>query len=195
MSCELHHELYSWIGGAVRVVSPSCCCLCSLFSHAFGLSQSDGGYLGSDFQAFFSAVVSGAAGVYVAMLVEDAGIGTDLVVTPGQSVSVVGDLSLPRSEGRSGWTVATQRRERGTCWSCGPTRWWSPSSTPTTLPTPTRTARATAPAVRAPAAPSAFTRCLRAADSRQTPRSSVLLRRPCGRLHLPGHGQRGGGAA
>eukprot|EP01045_Picozoa_sp_COSAG04_P012454 COSAG04_NODE_839_length_9957_cov_18.873504_6_plen_418_part_00 len=95
MSCELHHELYSWIGGAVRVVSPPCCCLCPLFSHTFGLSQSDGGYLGSDFQAFFSAVVSGAAGVYVGMLVEDAGIGTDLVVTPGQSVSVAGDPSLP----------------------------------------------------------------------------------------------------
>eukprot|EP01045_Picozoa_sp_COSAG04_P004850 COSAG04_NODE_216_length_19953_cov_85.343558_21_plen_506_part_00 len=95
MSCQLHHELYSWIGGAVRVVSPPCCCLCPLFSHTFGLSQSDGGYLGSDFQAFFSAVVSGAAGVYVGMLVEDAGISTDLVVTPGQSVSVVGDPSLP----------------------------------------------------------------------------------------------------
>ena len=75
--------------------SPPCCCLCPLFSDTFGLSQSDGGYLGSDFQAFFSAVVSGAAGVYLGMLVEDAGIGTDLVVTPGQSVSVVGDPSLP----------------------------------------------------------------------------------------------------
>ena len=39
LSCELHHALYSWVGAAT-----------------------DGGYLGSDFQAFFSAVVSGAAG-------------------------------------------------------------------------------------------------------------------------------------
>ena len=67
LSCELHHALYSWVGAAT-----------------------DGGYLGSDFQAFFSAVVSGAAGVYVGMLVEDAGISTALVVTPGQSVSVTG---------------------------------------------------------------------------------------------------------
>jgi len=67
LSCELHHRLYSWMGAAT-----------------------DGGYLGSDFQAFFSAVVSGAAGVYVGMLVEDAGISADLVVTPGQTVSVTG---------------------------------------------------------------------------------------------------------
>ena len=73
LSCELHHALYSWVGAAT-----------------------DGGYLGSDFQAFFSAVVSGAAGVYVGMLVEDAGISTALVVTPGQVVSVTGDPSLPQ---------------------------------------------------------------------------------------------------
>ena len=59
-------------------------------------AATDGGYLGSDFQAFFSAVVSGAAGVYVGMLVEDAGISTDLTVTPGQIVSVTGDPSLPQ---------------------------------------------------------------------------------------------------
>eukprot|EP01045_Picozoa_sp_COSAG04_P007565 COSAG04_NODE_398_length_14962_cov_39.977461_8_plen_444_part_00 len=70
LSCELHHALYSWVGAAT-----------------------DGGYLGSDFQAFFSAVVSGAAGVYVGMLVEDAGISTDLVVTPGQSVAVTGQAA------------------------------------------------------------------------------------------------------
>ena len=67
LSCELHHALYSWVGAAT-----------------------DGGYLGSDFQAFFSAVVVGAAGVYIGMLVEDAGISADLVVTPGQTVSVTG---------------------------------------------------------------------------------------------------------
>ena len=58
--------------------------------------QTDGGYLGSDFEAFFSAVVSGAAGVYVGVLLQDAGIETDLVVRPGQRVSVSGDPSLPR---------------------------------------------------------------------------------------------------
>ena len=56
--------------------------------------QADGGYVGADFATFFSAVVSGAAGLYVVMLVEDAGIGIDLIVTPGQTVSVLGDPSV-----------------------------------------------------------------------------------------------------
>ena len=69
--------------------------------------QTDGGYLGSDFEAFFSAVVSGAAGVYVGVLLQDAGIETDLVVRPGQRVSVSGDPSLPRPPrwGGGGFTV------------------------------------------------------------------------------------------
>ena len=69
--------------------------------------QTDGGYLGADFEAFFSAVVSGAAGIYVGMLVEDAGISTDLVVRPGQDVSVSGDRSLaqPPLWGSGGFTV------------------------------------------------------------------------------------------
>jgi hypothetical protein len=41
MSCELHHDQHSWIGSA-----------------------SDGGYLGSDAQLFFSAVLSGARPVF-----------------------------------------------------------------------------------------------------------------------------------
>jgi hypothetical protein len=40
-SCQLHHNLYSWIGGA-----------------------SDGGYLGKDHRAFISAIIAGAAGTY-----------------------------------------------------------------------------------------------------------------------------------
>ena len=70
-------------------------------------AASDGGYLGSDFEAFFSAVVSGAAGVYVGVLLQDAGIETDLVVRPGQRVSVSGDPSLPRLPrwGDGGFTV------------------------------------------------------------------------------------------
>ena len=69
--------------------------------------QTDGGYLGSDFEAFFSAVASGAAGVYVGVLLQDAGIETDLVVRPGQRVSVSGDPSLPRPPrwGGGGFTV------------------------------------------------------------------------------------------
>ena len=38
---------------------------------------------------------SGAAGVYVGMLMEDAGISTDLPITPGQIVSATGNPSLP----------------------------------------------------------------------------------------------------
>ena len=69
--------------------------------------QTDGGYLGSDFEAFFSAVMSGAAGIYVGVLLQDAGIETDLVVRPGQRVSVSGDASLPRPPrwGGGGFTV------------------------------------------------------------------------------------------
>ena len=54
----------------------------------------DGGYLGDDFTALFSAIVSGAAGVYVGMLLEDANISTDLTIRPGQQVRVNGDTSL-----------------------------------------------------------------------------------------------------
>ena len=71
------------------------------------MSQTDGGYLGSDFEAFFSAVVSGAAGVYVGTLLHDADIETDLVVRPGQRVIVNGDTSLPQPPrwGNGGFTV------------------------------------------------------------------------------------------
>eukprot|EP01043_Picozoa_sp_COSAG02_P013634 COSAG02_NODE_549_length_20461_cov_11.385866_9_plen_653_part_00 len=81
--------------------------LTSLPPPTIGVPQTDGGYLGSDFEAFFSAVVSGAAGVYVGVLLQDAGIETDLVVRPGQRVSVSGDASLPRPPrwGGGGFTV------------------------------------------------------------------------------------------
>ena len=73
-------------------------------------AASDGGYLGSDFEAFFSAVVSGAAGVYVGLLLQDAGIETDLVVRPGQRVSVSGDPSLPRPPRWGGGSFTVQQR-------------------------------------------------------------------------------------
>ena len=60
-SCELRHALYSWVAPAT-----------------------DGGYLGTDFATFFSAVVSGAAGLYAMTLTHDAGIDTDLTIRPGQ---------------------------------------------------------------------------------------------------------------
>ncbi len=72
-----------------------------------GLPQADGGYLGLDIEAFVSALVSGAPGVFAAMLLQDAGIETDLVVRPGQRVSLSGDASLPRPPrwGGGGFTV------------------------------------------------------------------------------------------
>ena len=78
---------------------------------AFLSPQTDGGFLGFDFDTFFSAVVTGAAGVYVGMLVEDGGIRTALTITPGQTVSVNGDQSLPGAPlwGFGGLTV----QERG----------------------------------------------------------------------------------
>ena len=79
-SCNLAHGLYSWMGAA-----------------------SDGGFLGRDFASFFSAVVSGAAGFYIVTLLEDAGIGTDLVVRPGQAVVMAGDSALV--EPRPAWCV------------------------------------------------------------------------------------------
>eukprot|EP01046_Picozoa_sp_COSAG06_P054737 COSAG06_NODE_9843_length_1805_cov_5.563306_1_plen_524_part_01 len=81
LSCELQHGLYSWVG-----------------------SSTDGGYLGPDIQTFFSAVTSGAAGVYVGTLVEDAGVSTTMVVTAGQSISISGDPSL---EEAPQWALAS----------------------------------------------------------------------------------------
>ena len=73
--------------------------------------QTDGGYLGVDIETFFSSVTSGASGVFSVTLLEDAGISTDLTITPGQTVSVSGDPSLPQapSWGGGGFTV----QERG----------------------------------------------------------------------------------
>ena len=70
-------------------------------------AASEGGYLGSDSASFFSAVVSGAAGSYIVTLTADAGIGTDLVIEPGQGVHISGDsgLAVSPSWGRGGFTV------------------------------------------------------------------------------------------
>ena len=74
------------------------------------LPQTDGGYLGLDIEAFVSAVVSGAPGVFAAMLLQDAGIATDLVVRPGQRVSVSGDASRPRPPRWGDGGLAVQQR-------------------------------------------------------------------------------------
>eukprot|EP01051_Picozoa_sp_SAG22_P022633 SAG22_NODE_5496_length_1003_cov_97.555310_1_plen_109_part_10 len=53
-----------------------------------------GGFLGRNVQAFVSAVISGAAGTYVLTLMEDADVGTVLVIQPGQNVIISGDAGL-----------------------------------------------------------------------------------------------------
>ena len=84
LSCELHFELYSWIGAA-----------------------SDGGYIGTDFGSFFSAVVAGAAGTYFSTLTESHHVHTDLSCQPGQAVFIGGDHSLASAPtwGSGGFTV------------------------------------------------------------------------------------------
>eukprot|EP01051_Picozoa_sp_SAG22_P004819 SAG22_NODE_269_length_13236_cov_124.463424_8_plen_412_part_00 len=84
LTCSLSDPLYSWVGAAAL-----------------------GGFLGRNVQAFVSAVISGAAGTYVLTLTEDADVGTDLVVQPGQNVIISGDAGLAEapSWGSGGFTV------------------------------------------------------------------------------------------
>jgi hypothetical protein len=81
-SCELHHGLHSWVGAAT-----------------------DGGYLGSDAQAFVSAVLSGAAGYYALALTGDAGVATDLIIRPGQDVHITGGGASAPTWGSSSFMV------------------------------------------------------------------------------------------
>ena len=70
-------------------------------------AATEGGYLGNDVQSFFSAVISGAAGFYAVTVTEDAGIGTDLTIQPGQNVQISGDpgLSEAPSWGTGGFVI------------------------------------------------------------------------------------------
>eukprot|EP01050_Picozoa_sp_SAG11_P053108 SAG11_NODE_31155_length_294_cov_0.800000_1_plen_48_part_10 len=45
-------------------------------------------FIGDDFEAFFSAVSSGAAGTYMTTLRTDASIKTDLNIRAGQAVAI-----------------------------------------------------------------------------------------------------------
>eukprot|EP01049_Picozoa_sp_SAG25_P016785 SAG25_NODE_4015_length_907_cov_1.504950_1_plen_287_part_01 len=79
-SCNLAHGLYSWVGAAT-----------------------EGGYLGADSDAFFSAVKSGAAGSYVVTLNShaDFGLGT-FQIQSGQHVYITGQSG--DSQGCQNWT-------------------------------------------------------------------------------------------
>jgi hypothetical protein len=71
MTCNKYDGIFSWQGQA-----------------------SLGGYIGSDFDSFFSAVISGAAGTYMATLTENRDVHTHLTCQPGQVVVVSGDEGL-----------------------------------------------------------------------------------------------------
>ena len=66
-----------------------------------------GGFIGLPSAAFVSAVISGAAGTYVLQLVEDANVGTDLMIEPRQNVVVDGDptLAMAPAWGTGGFSV------------------------------------------------------------------------------------------
>eukprot|EP01050_Picozoa_sp_SAG11_P004928 SAG11_NODE_328_length_10690_cov_25.464357_5_plen_536_part_00 len=85
LTCELHHDGYSWVGGA-----------------------SDGGYIGAVFEAFFSSVISGAAGTYIVTIMANQIVHTDVTIQPGQDVAINGDRALPQQPtwGSGGLIVA-----------------------------------------------------------------------------------------
>lgn len=84
LSCELHHNKYSWVGPA-----------------------SEGGFLGSDVSSFVSAIVSGAAGVYVGQILEEsASVNLNLQIEPGQHVRVVSGTGAAAEWGSGGLTLS-----------------------------------------------------------------------------------------
>ena len=68
-SCNVANQRYSWVGAAAL-----------------------GGYIGSDPQAFLSAVLSGASGTYLLHTESiSLGIDTDITIRPGQHVRIIGN--------------------------------------------------------------------------------------------------------
>eukprot|EP01050_Picozoa_sp_SAG11_P016529 SAG11_NODE_2265_length_3604_cov_1.956646_2_plen_673_part_00 len=73
MTCNVIDLLYAWVGQA-----------------------SLGGYIGAIFEAFFSSVISGAAGTYMIKMTKNQTVHTDLTIEPGQVVVINGDRALPQ---------------------------------------------------------------------------------------------------
>ena len=69
-----------------------------------------GGYIGDDFEAFFSSVVSGAAGTYLTTLRADAGISTDLTIHAGQAVVVSRVEGLAAAPGWGDGGISVEER-------------------------------------------------------------------------------------
>ena len=68
-------------------------------------AASDGGYLGSDFEAFVSAVKSGGPGVYTGKLMHDVHIEGSFSAEYGQRVIISGDASLSEPPVWSGGNI------------------------------------------------------------------------------------------
>eukprot|EP01047_Picozoa_sp_COSAG01_P060090 COSAG01_NODE_7314_length_3255_cov_4.176489_1_plen_622_part_00 len=82
-SCELHHGQHSWVGPAA-----------------------EGGYIGGDALTFVSAVVSGAAGLFMLTLTTlAASISTLLTVEPGQVVAISSAVGQHTTWGTGGFSV------------------------------------------------------------------------------------------
>eukprot|EP01047_Picozoa_sp_COSAG01_P069530 COSAG01_NODE_10309_length_2195_cov_14.195134_1_plen_396_part_00 len=82
-SCEFHHGQHSWVGPAA-----------------------EGGYIGGDALTFVSAVVSGAAGLFMLTLTTlAASISTLLTVEPGQVVAISGATGQHTTWGTGGFSV------------------------------------------------------------------------------------------
>ena len=84
MTCNVIDMMYAWVGQA-----------------------SLGGYIGEVFAAFFSSVISGAAGTYMVKMTRNETVHTDLTIEPGQVVVINGGRALLQAPtwGSGGFTV------------------------------------------------------------------------------------------
>lgn len=73
-------------------------------------AASDGGYLGSDFEAFVSAVKSGGPGVYTGKLMHDVHMDDGFRAEYGQRVIISGDASLSEPPVWSGGNILLQQQ-------------------------------------------------------------------------------------
>jgi hypothetical protein len=79
MTCELHQMMYSWIGAA-----------------------GDGGFIGHDHNAFTSAVLSQASGIYSLMVAESVTTTVAIKLVSGQTASISSDVEVPPTWGYDG---------------------------------------------------------------------------------------------
>ena len=83
-ACETHNGLYSWVGKA-----------------------SSGGYMGEDFRAFLSSIMTAAGGVFFLLSTEtNANVGFDLTIEPWQKATIRADPAVSKASwGEGGFSV------------------------------------------------------------------------------------------